>query len=100
MAHHAVITTALSLPVFFCDPHHPWQRGTNENTNRLLRQYLHKNADLATFTQDELNAVTAKLNQRPRRVLGWATRRKHSALPSPNRCCVRLLSRCGSRLQS
>jgi IS30 family transposase len=73
MAHHAVITAALSLPVFFCDPHHPWQRGTNENTNRLLRQYLHKNADLATFTQDELNAVTAKLNQRPRRVLGWAT---------------------------
>jgi hypothetical protein len=52
---------------------HPWQRGTNENTNRLLRQYLHKNADLATFTQDELNAVAAKLNQRPRRVLGWAT---------------------------
>jgi IS30 family transposase len=72
MAHHAVITKALSLPVFFCDPHHPWQRGTNENTNRLLRQYLHKNA-LATFTQDELNAVAAKLNQRPRRVLGWAT---------------------------
>ena len=63
----------LALPVFFCDPHHPWQRGTNENTNGLLRQYLHKNADLATFTQDELNAVAAKLNQRPRRVLGWAT---------------------------
>ena len=73
MAQHAVITTALALPVFFCDPHHPWQRGTNENTNRLLRQYLHKNADLATFTQDELNAVAAKLNHRPRRVLGWAT---------------------------
>ena len=73
MAHHSVITTALSLPVFFCDPHHPWQRGTNENTNRLLRQYLHKNADLATFTRDELDAIAAKLNQRPRRVLGWAT---------------------------
>ena len=73
MAHHAVITTALALPVFFCDPHHPWQRGTNENTNRLLRQYLHKNADLATFTQDELNVIAAKLNHRPRRVLGWAT---------------------------
>ena len=73
MAHHAVITTALSMPVFFCDPHHPWQRGTNENTNRLLRQYLHKVADLSTFTQDELNAVAAKLNHRPRRVLGWAT---------------------------
>jgi IS30 family transposase len=73
MAYHAVITTALSMPVFFCDPHHPWQRGTNENTNRLLRQYLHKNADLSTFTQDGLNAVAAKLNHRPRRVLGWAT---------------------------
>ncbi len=73
MAQHSVITTALALPVFFCDPHHPWQRGTNENANRLLRQYLHRNADLATFTQDELNAVAAKLNHRPRRVLGWAT---------------------------
>jgi IS30 family transposase len=52
---------------------HPWQRGTNENTNRLLRQYLHRNADLATLTQDELNTVAAKLNHRPRRVLGWAT---------------------------
>jgi IS30 family transposase len=73
MAQHSVITAALALPVFFCDPHHPWQRGTNENTNRLLRQYLHRNADLATFTQDELNAVAAKLNHRPGRVLGWAT---------------------------
>ena len=73
MAQHSVITTALSLPVFFCDPHHPWQRGTNDNTNRLLRQYLHRNADLATFTQHDLNAVAAKLNHRPRRVLGWST---------------------------
>jgi IS30 family transposase len=89
MAHHAVITTALALPVFFCDPHHPWQRGTNENTNRLLRQYLHKNADLATFTQDELNAVAAKLNQRPRRVLGWATPAEAFGAAEPNRCCVR-----------
>jgi transposase, IS30 family len=48
-------------------------RGGDENTNRLLRQYLHKTADLATFTQDELDAVAAKLNHRPRRVLGWAT---------------------------
>jgi IS30 family transposase len=73
MAHHATITATLSMPVFFCDPHHPWQRGTNENTNRLLRQYLHKNADLGSFTQDQLDSVAAKLNHRPRRVLGWAT---------------------------
>src|SRR5271166_4179424 len=73
MAHHAAITAALSMPVFFCDPHHSWQRGTNENTNRLLRQYLHKNADLGSFTQDHLNAVAAKLNHRPRRVLDWTT---------------------------
>jgi IS30 family transposase len=67
------ITATLSMPVFFCDPHHPWQRGTNENTNRLLRQYLHKNADLGSFTQDHLNCVAAKLNHRPRRVLDWTT---------------------------
>ena len=73
MAHHATITTTLSMPVFFCDPHHPWQRGTNENTNRLLRQYLHKNADLGRFTQDHLNYLAAKLNHRPRRVLDWTT---------------------------
>ena len=101
MAQHSAITAALALPVFFCDPHHPWQRGTNENTNRLLRQYLHKNADLATFTQDELNAVAAKLNHRPRRVLGWATPAEaYSVLPSRNRRCLRLPSRGSSRLRS
>ncbi|MFI5500992.1 IS30 family transposase [Nocardia asteroides] len=73
MAAHGVITEALSMPVYFCDPHHPWQRGTNENTNRLLRQYLHKNADLSVFTQDDLDVIAAKLNHRPRRVLGWNT---------------------------
>ena len=83
MARHAAITAALSMPVFFCDPHHPWQRGTNENTNRLLRQYLHKNADLSTFTQDELNVIAAKLNHRPRRVLGWATPAEAFAAAEP-----------------
>ena len=73
MASHATITAALSMPVFFCDAHHPWQRGTNENTNRLLRQYLHKNADLSVFAQDDLDAIAARLNHRPRRVLGWAS---------------------------
>ena len=86
--------------MFFCDPHHPWQRGTNENTNRLLRQYLHKNADLATFTQDELNAVAAKLTTARVEYLAGPPRPKRSALPSRNRCCLRLPSRCGSRLRS
>ena len=95
-----MITTALSMPVFFCDPHHPWQRGTNENTNRLLRQYLHKNADLSTFTQDELNVIAA--NPTTARVECWAgpPRLKHSALPSRNHCCWRPRSRWGSRLRS
>ncbi|WP_280222113.1 IS30 family transposase [Nocardia neocaledoniensis] len=73
MAAHAVITEKLAMPVYFCDPHHPWQRGTNENTNRLLRQYLHKNADLSAFTQHDLDEIAEKLNHRPRRVLDWAT---------------------------
>jgi IS30 family transposase len=73
MAEHARITAALATPVFFCDPHHPWQRGTNENTNRLLRQYLHKNSDLSVFSQQDLDTLAAKLNHRPRRVLDWAS---------------------------
>lgn len=72
MAAHAAVTAALSMPVYFCDPHHPWQRGTNENTNRLLRQYPRKNADLSTLSQHELDAMAAKLNHRPRLVLDWA----------------------------
>ncbi len=83
MAAHATITAALSMPVFFCDPHHPWQRGTNENTNRLLRQYLHKKADLSVLTQHDLDAIAAKLNHRPRRVLGWATPAEALALLEP-----------------
>src|SRR5262245_14728561 len=73
MAHHQSISVALSMPVFFCDPHHRWQRGTTENTNRLLRQYLPKKADLGCFPQDQLDSVATKLNHRPRRVLGWTT---------------------------
>ena len=77
------------MPVFFCDPHHPWQRGTNENTNRQLRQYLHKNADLSTLTQDELNSVTTKRNHRPRRVLGWATPAEAFATAEPKPMLLR-----------
>jgi len=70
--------------VFFCDPHHPWQRGTNENTV-LLRQYLHKNADLSALTQDDVDAIAATLNHRPRRVLGWATPAEAFGLVEPTR---------------
>lgn len=56
----------LAMPVYFCDPPHPWRRGTNENTNRLLRQYLHKNVDLFVFTHHDLDEIAEKLNHRPR----------------------------------
>ena len=72
MAEHATITAALEMPVSFCDPRHPCQRGTCENTNRLLRQYLQK-ADLRNFTQDDLDLIATRLNDRPRRVLDWTS---------------------------
>jgi transposase, IS30 family len=73
LARHTEITLATDLPVYFCDPHSPWQRGTNENTNGLLRQYFPKNADLATYSADHLDAVAAQLNGRPRKTLGFKT---------------------------
>jgi IS30 family transposase len=73
LARHAEITFAADLPVYFCDPHSPWQRGTNENTNGLLRQYFPKGADLSAYSAEHLDAVAAQLNGRPRKTLGFKT---------------------------
>ena len=73
MADHARFTVATDVQVFFCDPRSPWQRGSNENTNGLLRQYFPKGKDLMHVTQRHLDAVAHKLNTRPRQTLGWRT---------------------------
>lgn len=73
MANHASFTVATDVKVFFCDPQSPWQRGSSENTNGLLRQYLPKGTDLSTFDQAQLDAIAEKLNTRPRETLGFET---------------------------
>lgn len=73
MAQHAQLSIDTGVQVFFADPHSPWQRGTNENTNGLLRQYFPKGTDLARWSHDELSAVAATLNNRPRKTLGYKT---------------------------
>ena len=71
MADHKRLKLEKNIDVYICDPQSPWQRGTNENTNRLLRQYLPKKTDLSQHTQKDLNAIAKKLNQRPRKTLGY-----------------------------
>ena len=83
MAKHRQFTVDTGVQVFFCDPHKPWQRGTNENTNGLLRQYFPKGSDFSILTLEDLDAAAASLNERPRKTLGW---------DSPNEALAKVLA--------
>ena len=73
MACHLELADEADIEIYFADPHSPWQRGTNENTNGLLRQYMPKGTDLSIHTPEDLQAIADEMNNRPRKVLGWLT---------------------------
>ena len=102
MANHVAIASATELAIYFCDPHSPWQRATNENTNGLLRQYFPKSTDLSGYHRDYLDFVAAQLNNRPRKRLGWRTPAEaldqHSQNPRTTRCCADRLNPPGAKV--